>query len=129
MCANLNQPEHWIFPLDWPHVKNPSHSKSCHVQCSCHPIQVQRTSQTINMFPRIGWSPRIPSHYLLKFLYQTEFVDRYRCIFVSPKPTFELFRIQLEFASLVNIPWIGESQPVQLPCWNVVVKNIASLLP
>ena len=38
-------------------------------------IQVQCTHQAMNMFPRIGESPRIPSHFLL--LYQSEFVHRF----------------------------------------------------
>ena len=66
--ANLVQLEHWIFPHDWPDVKNPSHPKSWHMQCNCHPIQVP------NMFPHIGWSPRIPSHCLLKYCYPTDFM-------------------------------------------------------
>ena len=61
---NLIQLEIWIFPRDQPNMKNPSRSKSCHMQCSCHTIQVERTSQVMNMFPRIGGSPRIPSHHL-----------------------------------------------------------------
>ena len=44
-----------------PNVMNPLHSKSCHIQCCCYPIQVQRTSQAMNVFPSIGLSLRIPS--------------------------------------------------------------------
>ena len=52
--ANLDYLVHWISPRGRTHMKNPSHSKSCHMQCRCYPIQVQRTSRTMKIFLKVG---------------------------------------------------------------------------
>ena len=42
----------------------PLHSKSCHMQCRCYPIQVQRTSKAMSVFPRISGNCIRPSFWI-----------------------------------------------------------------
>ena len=72
-------------------MKNPLHSKSGHMQCSCYPMQVHRTCEAMNVFFRIGWSLRIPSDYPLGYLYPPDFLARN--LFGSFKPTCIFFVI------------------------------------
>ena len=82
------------------------------MHCSCHPIHVQRTSQTMNIFPHIGWTEiraTTCSGTCIRPSLSTDFSlgDLCRCIFRSVKTYVLAIPKPVELVSLIPEEFTG----------------------